>query len=123
MTFKVDLKAIGLGALAFFAGYIVFVFATMALLATGKPPQWLILPITVLGAGLPGLLAGFAGSYFSHSRFLLHGFFAGGICVLLVFFGTVVSSPSGGGKGLLLALLAVWLGAIVGSFVRSRRGP
>jgi hypothetical protein len=123
MTFKADLKAMGLGGLAFIGGYLVFMLVTAAVLSAGSPSSWLVLPITALGAALPGWLAGFTGAYFARSRFVFHGLAAGGTCSFLAFFSTVLASPSAGGIALLIALLAVWLGAIVGSYVRSRRGP
>ncbi|GAB3361484.1 hypothetical protein [Lysobacter tyrosinilyticus] len=124
MIFHFDLKAIGLGALAFIAGYIAFVLVAAAIVgASGSPAGWLGLPLILLGAFLPAALAGFAGSYFAKTRFVFHGLLAGCICVVVAFYRTVVSSPHGGSKGLLVALLAVWLGTIVGSFVRRRRGP
>jgi len=123
MTFQLDLKAIGLGVLSIFGGYLALgVLAAIFVKPVGPVSAglgYLVMAVAIL----PTALAGFIGAYFARANRVVHGLIAGGIGALLVFFSTVLASPFGGTMGLLLALLVVWLGAIFGSHARNRRGP
>jgi hypothetical protein len=125
MTFSLDAKAIGLGIAAVVSGYLLMaVVLTIGVGALGETSRPLAIAMIVL-VNLLTVLAGFTSAYFARSNPIIHGIIAGGLYLFVIFLITVFSS---GVNSRMLAsavagMLVVWLGAIFGRYVRTRREP
>jgi hypothetical protein len=125
MTFSLDLKAIGLGLLSYLVGWLTLgVLLTAVINFSNGLPDWLKVGLTIVGNLLP-MLAAFVGAYLARSHRVLHGIISGSICVVLIFAGTLIfrSITVSMVANTALAVLIASLGAIFGSYARSRRGP
>ncbi|GAB2512926.1 hypothetical protein GCM10027084_28820 [Pseudoxanthomonas sangjuensis] len=128
LPLALDIRAIGYGLATFVAGYIVLSIPTTLVhgshgTSIGET-VWLLVQI---GALLVPALAGGVGAYFAPARRVVHGALAGTSGMLLLLLAVAFLAPEYPAAGIpfLVALFALVasLGAILGSYIKSRVGP